>query len=154
MCVCVCVCTYGASATKAISVPRPTRVARKSVSHPQGTTALMAASLTGKREVVEVLQGKGAGIDLQNMKGEMALTWASQKGERKVVEMLLGKRARVSTCKTRRQNGADVGDSCMPSGGGRGAAGEGREHRPAHEEWLTALVCASENGYTAIAETL
>ena len=58
-------------------------------------TALMVASQQGHREVVEVLVGKGARIDVQMENGRTALMLASALGHREVVEVLVGKGARI-----------------------------------------------------------
>jgi len=61
-----------------------------------GQTALMAASLNGHKEVVELLLVKGADVNAKINNGLTALMVASQNGHKEVVELLLAKGADVN----------------------------------------------------------
>ena len=56
-------------------------------------TDLMAASLNGHTEVVELLADNGAELDLKNDDGATALIFASRHGNAEIVKLLLEKGA-------------------------------------------------------------
>jgi ankyrin repeat protein len=55
----------------------------------EGVTALMAASMNGHAEVVELLLAKGADVNSKANNGDTALMSASKKGYKEVKELLI-----------------------------------------------------------------
>ena len=65
-----------------------------------GLTALMCASKEGHYEVVELLLGKGAQVDLQDSRGWSALMYSCASGHSRVAKVLLeyGANADLQSC--------------------------------------------------------
>jgi ankyrin repeat protein len=62
----------------------------------EGSTPLLWAVLSGRREVVELMVAGGADVNRPNLEGETPLHWASTTGNTVVAEYLLARGAEVN----------------------------------------------------------
>jgi len=62
----------------------------------EGSTPLLWAVLSGKREVVELMVERGADVNGRNLEGETPLHWASTTGNTVIAEYLLSRGADVN----------------------------------------------------------
>lgn len=62
----------------------------------EGSTPLLWAVLSGRREVVELMVAGGADVNCPNLEGETPLHWAATTGNTAVAEYLLSRGAEVN----------------------------------------------------------
>ena len=89
-----------------------------------GTTALMAAALNGRTEVVELLLEKVLYVNARDNTGARSLSMAAFKGNIEVVKLILEKERRCHNL--RRHNRPDCSGDEWPHEGRKASSGKGR----------------------------